>query len=570
VGCSGSPVSVDASRSRPELIASSLQEPQGISGIIMRNTSNLVRVAVSTAIAASALGAATRTALATDVSVYNTAPSTFTNIYLSGSTAIDGTLLNAAIETAGPGGVCLPGTVDVYYIGSNSSYTNRLILCSASGTAGLTASAPLAIFKESVVGSANGVAPLYTVAEGGLSGLTFINPAGISDALCATQAGHPATGDFAAYTDHASCPSSATQTNVIPTAGFADVEADILLTASGSPVDANATKTYLKATGTLDQIWAIALTTNAYYALQAAEGYTSTSDSPLNAPSLSKEEVASLISNDLYYWSDLGLTPPTDNNVYICRRDVGSGTEASFEAYFLGERCGLSSETVPAETPSGQTPYTVWANGSGSGMRSCLKALYAGGTLTQYYNSTVTTTFTAGNQWGIGFLNTEITNSNLTGAGNAFRLVAIDGVGPTVENVQNGYYPYFSTGLSYEITSGAHTISGPQAAFMTALYGKLGHPVFTADSNTNYNGVLPWSNGGTTGDASPGGIYDATNAAMIPATAATAKTNPTNPWIKTSSGGLDNCDTPVWDNSLDGVKTTTVEGKLLGSSTVND
>ena len=52
------------------------------------------------------------------------------NVYLSGSTAVDSTLVNAAIATVAPGGLCQAGTVDVYYIGTASSYSNRMIFCS--------------------------------------------------------------------------------------------------------------------------------------------------------------------------------------------------------------------------------------------------------------------------------------------------------------------------------------------------------------------------------------------------------------------------------------------------------
>ena len=315
----------------------------------------------------------------------------------------------------------------------------------------------------------------------------------------------------------------------------------------------------------MDQVWAVALTKNAYYALQAAEGYTSPSDAPANAPSLSKEDVASLISGNIFAWSDLGLSP-VDNNVYICRRDYGSGTEASFEAYFLGARCGLSTETVPAEDAS-----VVWANGSGGQMRSCLQHMFAGGTQTAYY-STASHTFPAGNQYAIGFLNSEITLKNLTGAADGFRLVAVDGVGPTVANVQNGYYPYFSTGVAYTISSGTGVLSGNPSLVVTALLGKLGHPQFTADSNANYNGVKPWSPTLSTGDVSPAPLYAASNPlSSIPSTSTIAAGNPTNQYTKASSGSVSNCDTPVWDSGdLEGTSTTTVEKNLLGTGQVNN
>jgi ABC-type phosphate transport system substrate-binding protein len=511
---------------------------------------SLVKNAVRLALATATAGAAVNTASALDISTYNSA--TAVNVYISGSTALDNTLVNAAIETSGPGGLCQSGTTDIYYIGTTGSYTQRMIFCSASSSAGIPAGTPLAIYKESTVGSANGVQPLILAASGGPSGVSFLNPTAISDALCPTVATVASTGDFGSYVNHSGCPTSAFTANVTPTGGFADVEAAILQTAQGAKISASAASTYLNNAPTLDQVWAVAITKNAYYAIQAAEGLTSPSDSPANAPSLSKQEFASLISGNVYGWSAFGLSP-TDDNVYVCRRDKGSGTEASFEAYFLGERCSVSSLQVPSEGS------TVWANASGGAMRSCLQHMYAGGTQTAFY-STATHLFPAGAQYAVGFLNTEITAANLSGASDSFRLIAIDGVLPTIANVQNGFWPYFSTGVAYTIKGS----SGNATNAFKALQSKIGHPVWTADSNTSY-ATNPW---GIVGDVSPAGLYAATTPPAVPATAATAKTNPTNAFTKTSSTFVNNCDTPVWDTT--DLNNLPLEGTLLGTGVVND
>lgn len=527
-----------------------------------------VKNAVRFALAAAAAGAAANSAMALDVSTYAANAASNVNVFVSGSTALDNTLVNAAIETAGPGGLCQSGTTDIYYIGTTSSYTQRMIYCSASATAGITAGTPLAIFKESTVGSANGVQPLINAAKNVATTLQFLAPSLISDTACATVATVAASGDFGSYVNHSGCPTTAVQSgtpiggvaNAIPTGGFADVEAAILHTPANAKISATDTSTYLSNAATLDQVWAVALTKNAYYALQAAEGLTSPSDLPANAPSLTRQEVAGLISGNIFSWSSIGLTP-VDDNVYICRRDNGSGTEASFEAYFLGARCSLSSLSVPAEGGG-----TVWANASGGAMRTCLQHMYAGGTQTAYYttSSPQSQTFPASNQYAIGFLNTEITAANLSGAGDSFRLIAVDGVLPTIANVQNGYWPYFSTGVAYEVKAGSNIPSSTTSAVFKAIQSKIGHPVWTADSNTNY-ATNPW---GIVGDVSPAGLYAATNAPAVPATSTTAKTNPTNAYTRTSSGSINNCDTPIWDSN--DLTTTPLESKMLGTGIVND
>ncbi len=129
---------------------------------------SILSKSIRSALALSVVGLAAQSASALDISAYDAST---VNVYLSGSTAVDGTILNSALALVAPGGLCQSGTVDVYYIGTASSYSNRMIFCSSSSTVTSTAGTlptgtKLAIFKESNVGSANGVSPLYLTAEG--------------------------------------------------------------------------------------------------------------------------------------------------------------------------------------------------------------------------------------------------------------------------------------------------------------------------------------------------------------------------------------------------------------------
>lgn len=526
---------------------------------------SLLKHSIRAALALSVAAAGAQSASALDVSTYN---ANAVNVYLSGSTAVDNSILSVAAALNAPFGVCQSGTIDVYFIGTSSSYSNRMIFCSASANVpGVTAGTPVAIFKESNVGSVNGVAPLYLTAEGKPNGLSFIDPTKINDTNCTTETPVGATANLSGYNVHDNCP-AADVVNANPTAGFADVEAAILRTPTNGAVDTVATTKYLTAVGTVDQIWTVLLTKNAYYALQAAEGYTSPSDLQANAPSLSKEQVASLLAaGDVVSWSQLGITSPKDDNVYLCRRDFGSGTEASFESQFLGERCSLSSESIGPE--DGQY---VWANGSASGVRGCLQAFFQGGTLKPYYGGKAVTE--PGGQFAIGINNADITAGNLSGNGDAFRVIAVDGSGPTVENVQNGVYPFFSTGVGYTITSGNGIPTGPQNNVRAVILARIGHPNFEVLNNSNNLGVVPWSALSTVGDASPAGQYLATNPlSSVPSTAAIAAKNPTNMYFKgLNQGKVNNCDTPVFDvNDAGAVGLhATPETKLLGNTDVNN
>src|ERR1700693_768456 len=87
---------------------------------------NPIRYAVAVALAGTVAGGAN----ALSISSYAGNAATNVNVYISGSTALDGTLTNAAIQTAaGQIGLCQSGTTDIYLIGT----AQKLIYCSATG-----------------------------------------------------------------------------------------------------------------------------------------------------------------------------------------------------------------------------------------------------------------------------------------------------------------------------------------------------------------------------------------------------------------------------------------------------
>jgi hypothetical protein len=536
---------------------------------------NSLRYAVTVALAGAAVGSAH----ATDISTYTSNAANNVNVFVSGSTALDNTMTNAAIQqAAGQQGLCIPGTADIYLIGTSQ----KLIYCQANTTANVGSGKFLALFKESNVGSANGVQPLINAAKGGTAGTTFLNPAVATDANCGTPVTTAATGDFSQYVTHPGCGTGAGNLAATPTGGFADVEAAMLLTAGGQAISATDTTNNLSATPTVDQVWGVAVTKALYYALQSAEGLTCPStytsygvtgapsggpayvgkDSASCAPSLSRQQVASIITRQIGNGTALSITNGVDDTIYICRRDFGSGTEASFEAYFVGQRCGKPALSVP-----GEEGFAVWAAGSSGGVRTCLQAFQNGGiTLTGFYDTTASFEPSAGS-YAVGFTNTEITQANMTGAGDAFRLIAVDGVLPQIANVQDGTWPYFSTGNAYTIKAGKPGATSPTSlpglAF-AALTKLIGHPTWTADSNTNYS-KNPW---GIAGDMSPAGLYASTNAPALPANHTSAVSNPTNAYTKSSTGAINNCDQPVFD--FNDLTATTPEAIVLGTSNVNN
>lgn len=547
-------------------------------------SNHLIRCAVATALAA---GAATG-AYATPIQNYtaNQNAGLNVNVYISGSTAVDNTIASE-LQTASLH-ICQSGTVNAYTdsnkvldahgntIGGAKEY---IYYCAADVSSGVATTKFLAIFKESTAGSINGAQPLIAVAKGQASNLTFLNPQG-ADVQAGTCANAGSGG-----TD-TGCTAGDFQQNVVPTGGVADVEANLLRTVpGGGTLSGSDISTYLAANPGLDVIWGVALSKKAFYALQIAEhltdgtvaGCTTTgNDSPACAPSLSKAQIASLLlgpnenNGNLLQWNQItGMNNATDNNVYVCRRDVGSGTEASFEAYFLGARCSSSDESMAA-----QDGQFVIESASTGNLLTCLQAFDQGGVKITPYNQDFGTTYPAftptGGQWAIGVLSTELKSTDLSSHGDAIRMVAVDGVLPTLANVVNGYYPYFSTDSWYTVASGQNVPSGPPLTVFKAIQGDIGHPTPTQAADANYAN-RPWGSGGDLAPASLFAAGFAGNYTTYPVNTAEVEGNPVNLFTKAASGSVNNCDTPVLWGDINGgtSEVTSPEGVLLGTKNVN-
>lgn len=541
-------------------------------------SNTLVGCAVAAAIAA-ASGAAHATAISSFAS--NESANLNVTVYISGSTAVTNTL-NSVIQNSTLG-ICQSGTVNEYQdrglvkgpSGTIGGAIETMWYCQAGSASGVSTNLYLAIFKEDTAGSINGAQPLIAVAKGSSSNLTFLNPEGPD-----VQAGTCA--DYLTGGKDTGCTSGDFSDNVVPSGGVADVEANLLRTIpGGGTLSSSDISTYLAGSAGLDIVWGLGVTKNLYYALQSAEGLTSTcptsglgKDSPSCAPTFSKAQVASILDGDVTSWKQLGLNNSSDNTIYICRRDVGSGTEASFEAYFLGARCSTSSLAMAV-----QDPPRVIEQASTGNILNCMEAFDLGGVTVTPYNGDFGTTYLpftpAGNQWAVGILSTELTTTQINsydttadGGNGTTRMVAIDGVLPTIENVANGYDPYWGTDVWYTVTNSTKysatdtpykTAANPTLVF-TAIDKFIGHPTPTQAADATYRNV--WGDGG---DMSPAKLF-LTSSFTYPATATEEESTPVNPFTKASSGAVNNCSTPVLYTGASGVNSVSApEGTLLGT-----
>lgn len=509
-------------------------------------------------------------------------------IYTSGSTAQDSSYFASFDDPAT--GLCA-GAGDVYNIdgGNPAKPTNRLVLCTTNGNGGLAAGLNLAIFKESAVGSANGVTPLVAESKGGAATVQFIDYTTLTDASCANTT---ALAVPAGWTSHSQCTN--TTKAQLPNAGLADVEARLLRApTTGATISATDQALLNQLTG-YDIVWGVPVTKNLYQALQSAEGLTASCpvvggvanlDSPACAPSLSMEQVASLYSGKIKQWTQLfgaatpanNLTNPSgDQGVYICKRDRGSGTQASFEQYFLGTRCGGADMNMAA-----QDGVHVFTSGGGGGVETCMNAIANGGGLVikptnndSFPNTAFANVTPAGGGWAIGILSTEINvpGGEYTNNGDSFRFIAVDGVLPTLANTVNGFWRYFSTTACYTIASGTGVPSTAQASVFTAACSNLGINANLLKTNANFAGQPVIGQGG---DLAPPelAVNGQRPIAAMPATTANtsgAGANDINGFYKAFSGKVNNCDIPVVYDDATGTSGVTPEpNRQLGTGNMN-
>lgn len=177
-------------------------------------------------------------------------------------------------------------------------------------------------------------------------------------------------------------------------------------------------------------------------------------------PSLTRSELASIFTGKLVTWNQLlssagTSVPGLTGSIQICRRLNGSGSQATLNALITGFPCDGNKadnafDVVLPRTPNGTT--VIGNSGSGD-VDNCLHNLNASAT----------------NPRAIGILSVEGRN---TGLDRNWRYIKIDGVAPTLANIHNGDY-WFWTQQAMQTRVG---LTGNQAAIVNALQAGLNNP----------------------------------------------------------------------------------------------
>lgn len=379
---------------------------------------------------------------------------------------------------------------------------------------------------------------------------------------CDTTANPPVAGATAALTNYTEYKCGAGVVNRVPDAGLSDIEpnkffginkaSDLPEYIASSAVTSNTFGALVFGTPvTLDLRNALQLAQfdkitsncnplNPNYALDSdvvTAGVQPWSETEGCMPSLTSMEIRSLFTGGIKKWTSfmvtnpaapagakisllthpdvvaMGIAPLTANNqVQVCRRVQGSGTQAQSNAIFLNWPCdtNVSKPTTAAQSSTGFGPVVAENSGS-SDVSKCLD---------DFNDASNVSTKNAGliKRWAIGINSTE---NNMNLAFN-YRFVKIDGAAPTIQAVFNGdYHDYAEQSFQFRNNT-ATLLNANVAADKTDTLVVLNHisaqgntPNDTATANLAY--VHTFGQGGwlvtpkTTGGFSPSNPFVLTN-----------------------------------------------------------
>jgi hypothetical protein len=485
-------------------------------------------------------------------------PAPEVELFISGSTAQDEALENLmrlSGAVAGAPDICEPGTLDIYR-GTINGTANRAYYCRTSkAVSGVRAGMRLAIYKSSG-GSGDGVAP---VAAG--TPLRFIDLGKLATTPgCAIGEPVRGTPDFAAYRNHSGCDGEGRP--AVPRAGLSDVNPEVF----------GASTAQLTVQAQNQIVWGLPVSKNFRNALQTMQGLVPSTvphddpsrDSEEAMPTLARTQVAAIFSGVVKSWdqfydskgtpltqsSFLGLSAPRDpdaagaspgayrpdrttgSTVYICRRIAASGTQASYEMYYLRARCESGAPTFVK--PNDGSDLTVGGDvghlvriprpagnvyaGLGTGdVRDCLDAH------AQF------------NRWAIGILSTESVGNNGT---RKFRFVKVDGAAPTLLNAYLGRWSHVTEqSMQWRKTFDASLTRTDEGRVLRFVATNLGLPRVIASLNSGF--VHSWGQGGYLAPATSGFPPP-----VPPVTADALRLNPVGS-LTHSLGRLNDCGEPL-------------------------
>lgn len=382
----------------------------------------------------------------------------------------------------------------------------------------------IAVVKNSVGGSGQGITP-----EIAHSTLTFLNP----------------------FTNTLS-------TTAVPDIGMSDEEPALLVAAGAASGDV----TKLTSSPLNVVTFGTPVTLGLRNALQTKEIAAGTLPSTCSAgnesmacmPSLSRGQIASIFTGQTVGWSEFGLTNPAgDDNIYIAKRVITSGTQTGSRVFFLNDPCsGGVISFVNADIAESNTKADA-----------CNAASYSGARIFEASGSgnveTCVTNHDRNGRWAIGVNSTEypgLPGADQTEAytpaggadlgskinnGDHQRHIKIDGIAPiTFNTAVNRYQNWVEATMN---VSNVYTLSPDAAALQTLMVSDFNDPSVLNTINAGFNTTALLHAAGDTGvDAgivAPAPGLPATPA--TPASLANTKASPQMFYTHSISGAPATC-----------------------------
>jgi len=485
--------------------------------------------------------------------------STDIELFISGASAQDKSIkaLVTSLCVANPDG---SSSLDTFKDNANpakpgKAYTSYFCLMDDTSVPGLVTTRKVLIHKRSKGGSAQGVSPIIAAAKNltsaAISSMDIYNTANVVSGNCTETA----TGSKSWL---CTIDQPGDLLNRIPNAGVSDVNPKMFIKGNTpvgfDPVDPNDVDNYLKVKAAAALVFGVPVTTDLRNALQEAKfGLGNScvgSETEACMPSLSKRQVASLISGQIRDWSafkvnGLALTDPAvtsvqpaSTKVHYCRRVPGSGTQAQQNAKFLNYPC-TANAPAPKLTSARSGPIIVQNQGSGD-VSLCLDDFNNGTNNSAGGSNANPGLITA---WALGTQSTEknvkksTLQSNGTNYKYDYRFVKINGVAPTLQNAANGSYNDWVEQTFQWVDpakSGANAPTPDQALIIEKIAAEAATPATIAANNVKY--VFDWGQAG----------YLAVSTNFAPAANGVLDLNaPVIPYTHSVGGNLDNCIVPV-------------------------
>lgn len=475
-------------------------------------------------------------------------------IFMSGASAQDKAitaLFNNLCGSSAPVGH--PADLDIFRsAGSTPGKDHSAYFCTLTAAqTGLAVDKKVLFHKRSAGGSAQGVNPLVDLVA--IDHMNVRRAGSVAAPDCVeTAAGSKSWvcaigGASVAYNNNPAVIQDVKMVAEVPHAGISDVEPGLFKGAnkpSDAPGDINEAKVAANLTvqAAAGLVFGVPVSDNLYVALQRAQGLlagfpNSKAGTACAAgdyvdacmPSLSKQQVASLMSGQVKNWNEFkvdhdlnpatpaitlsalvaGLTYndtdivagvpvvtprtvlPTDsgNKVHVCKRIDGSGTGAVAYANFLNTPCSSAGMNPDFPSNAGAGPVKHEVSGSGD-MELCLEDFADNEQVSRQittlnpdvFNTYVNGTATAGSAktaWAIGHQSLENNGTHKK----HYRFIKIDGVAPTLENAFRGKYLDWAE-ATYQWRN---TISADIKAVVQKVATDAGSPtIIASDLNNNF------------------------------------------------------------------------------------